>query len=85
MHGIRSFAVAATLFGFILGGSPVVANFAGTDLILPAAGRVLGAGGTEFLTTGWVTNLNDHAVDIQFQFLQAGQANLNPVTVSDTL
>jgi hypothetical protein len=61
------------------------ANFAGTDLFLPAAGRVIGAGGTEFLTTGWVTNLNDHAVDVQFQFLQAGQANPNPQTVTDTL
>lgn len=61
------------------------ANFAGTDLFLPAAGRVIGAGGTEFLTTGWVTNLNDHAVDVQFQFLQAGQANPNPLTVTDTL
>ncbi|HEV7765223.1 MAG TPA: hypothetical protein VGQ76_09495 [Thermoanaerobaculia bacterium] len=61
------------------------ANFAGTDLILPAAGRVLGAGGTEFLTTGWVTNPNEHPVDVQFQFLQAGQGNLDPITVTDRL
>ena len=65
--------------------TPALANFAGTDLILPAAGRVLGSGGTEFLTTGWITNPNDHAVDVQFQFLQSGQANVTPVTVTETL
>jgi hypothetical protein len=61
------------------------AGFSGTDLILPATGKVIGAGGTEFVTTGWVTNLGDHPVDVQYQFLQAGQANTNPLTVSDTL
>jgi hypothetical protein len=61
------------------------ATFAGTELFLPAAGRVLGAGGTEFLTTAWVTNLNDQPVDVQFQFLEAGRSNLNPLTVANTL
>ena len=34
---------------------------------------------------GWVTNPNDHAVDVQFQLLQSGQANIYPITVTDTL
>jgi hypothetical protein len=82
----RKFLLACALCVTALASiGPALANFAGTDLILPAAGRVLGAGGTEFLTTGWVTNPNERAVDVQFQFLEAGQANLSPVTVSDTL
>jgi hypothetical protein len=65
--------------------STTLANFAGTDLFLPVAGRVSGSGGSEFLTTGWVTNPNDGPVDVQFQFLEAGRANLTPITVTDTL
>ncbi len=75
----------SALILMILMSNPLFAGFADTDLILPAAGRVLGAGGSEFFTTGLVTNPNDHAVDVQFQFLQAGQANPAPLTVTDTL
>ena len=84
---IRKTSLLATSFLalFCTISNPAFANFAGMDLILPAAGRVIGAGGTEFLTTAWVTNPNDHAVDVQFQFLQSGQANITPVTVMDTL
>jgi hypothetical protein len=32
------------------------AGFGGTDLILPAVGRVNGVGGSRFYTTIWVTN-----------------------------
>jgi collagen triple helix repeat protein len=81
----RSLTLAASLMLLVLIACPAFANFASTDLILPAAGRVVGAGGTEFLTTGWVTNPNDEAVDVQFQFLEAGRSNPNPITVTDTL
>ncbi len=77
--------LSASLAFLVLLAIPALAGFSGTDLILPAAGRVLGGGGSEFLTTGWVTNPNAEAVDVQFQFLEAGQANPNPVTVTDTL
>lgn len=81
LHHRWILAVALCLFA----ASSSYANFAGTDLFLPTAGRVLGAGGTEFVTTGWVTNPNEHPVDVQFQFLQAGRANVDPITVSDRL
>ncbi len=85
MSSRRNWVLFVSVTLFVLFGTPVFAGFSGTDLILPAAGRVLGAGGSEFLTTGWVTNPNDEAVDVQYQFLEAGQANPNPVTVTDTL
>ena len=83
-HKLRSVLLATSIIA-LMSPLPARSNFAGTDLILPAAGRVLGAGGTEFVTTAWVSNPTDHAVDVQFQFLQAGQANTSPITVTDTL
>jgi hypothetical protein len=81
----RSPILAASFTLIVLLCSPAFAGFSATELILPAAGRVMGAGGSEFLTTGWVTNPNAAAVDVQFQFLEAGQENPNPLTVTDTL
>ena len=64
---------------------PAPNGFTGTDLIVPAAGRVQGADGTQFTTTLWVTNPTQSTVTYQLQFLQSGQSNLNPVTISDSI
>ena len=85
MTSRSSWILSALLLSLVLLATPASAGFSGTDLILPASGRVLGAGGSEFLTTGWVTNPGDDVIDVQFQFLEAGQANHNPLTVTDTL
>jgi hypothetical protein len=65
--------------------SPARAGFTGDELILPAAGRVIGAGGEEFITTVWVSNPTPAPVHFQMQFLAAGQANPSPASVTDTL
>jgi hypothetical protein len=62
-----------------------MANFAATDLFIPVAGHVVGAGGTEFFTTVWISNPLTTAVDVELQFLRAGQANDAPLTVHDSL
>lgn len=84
MH-TRRLILTSLLIATCLAASPVFAAFAATDVILPAAGRVSGAGGSEFYTTVWVSNPGDTAVDIQMQFLAAGMPNLSPATVIDTL
>ena len=61
---------------FTLVAHSAMATFTGTELVLPVAGRVVGVGGTDFLTTAFVTNLNDYPVEVRLQFLQAGQGNL---------
>ena len=60
-------------------------GFTGTDLIVPAAGRVQGADGSVFTTSVWVTNPNDVPVTFELRFLQTGQPNPNPATASDTI
>jgi hypothetical protein len=69
----------------LLNAAPGLGAFAGTELLLPAAGRVSGANGSEFYTTVWISNPTDHPVDVQLQFLTAGQSNPNPPTVTETI
>jgi hypothetical protein len=62
------------------------AAFPSTDVILPAVGRVQGAGGAQFYTTVWITNPSQsEAVDVRIEYLLAGQRNLSPATFQDTL
>jgi hypothetical protein len=71
---------------FIALSSTLFAGFAGTEVFIPAVGRVTGAGGSEFYTTVWITNLSTTAtVDFQFQFLRTAQANTSPASFNDTL
>jgi BclB C-terminal domain-containing protein len=60
------------------------AGFPGTDLILPAVGRVDGLGGSHFYTTVWVTNPTSDAAQVQMSFLLGGQNNPAP-TVNDSI
>ncbi|HEV7241138.1 MAG TPA: hypothetical protein VGQ36_18030 [Thermoanaerobaculia bacterium] len=50
----------------------VFAGFTGTDLIVPAAGRVEGAGGANFFTTIWITNSSDESAGVALTFLPSG-------------
>jgi hypothetical protein len=80
---MRRIAILSSLS--ILFAVPVFANFAGTDLILPAIGRVTGVGGSQFYTTVWITNPGSSPVDFEIAFLLAGQANLNPSRVNQSI
>jgi len=48
------FAIVLSIF--TPGMFPLMAGFAGTDLILPAVGHINGVGGSHFYTTVWITN-----------------------------
>src|SRR5689334_11346286 len=63
----------------------VTAGFPGTDLILPAVGRVEGAGGSHFYTTIWITNPSASSADVVIEFLRAGQNNLHPQSATLSL
>src|SRR5260370_18937257 len=65
--------------------TPLFAGFPGTDLILPAVGRVEGVGGSQFYTTVWGTNPNATAVEFDIAFLLPGHVNLSPGRVIDCL
>jgi Chaperone of endosialidase/Collagen triple helix repeat (20 copies) len=60
----------------------LMAGFPGTDLILPAVGRVEGIGGSHFYTTVWVTNPSADGVDVVIDFLRSGQDNQHPASVT---
>ena len=61
------------------------AGFTGTDVFIPAVARASGAGGSQFYSTLWVTNLGSAAANLQLDFLRQGQANPTPVIRTDTL
>jgi hypothetical protein len=54
-----------TYSGTALGG------FGSTDAVLPVAGRTVGAGGTEFFTTLWITNPSRNPVAARLSFISA--------------
>lgn len=72
-------------FLFLLAAIPLRAGFASDQVFLPAVGRVTGAGGAEFFTTVWATNLAGVSVEFSFDFLRQGQANISPVFFTDSL
>lgn len=61
------------------------ASFTGTDLILPAVGRVDGIGGSRFFTTVWVTNPGPESATYQMQFVAAGQSADAAAGVTESL
>lgn len=72
---VASMLCAAAMYG----------GFSGTDLFVPAAGRVEGVGGAQFYTTLWVTNTSDQPAEVELSFLASGQANSSPKKFSDTI
>ena len=77
--------IAIFVSTLVLAAIPLFAGFSGTELILPAVGRVAGAGGSQFYTTVWITNPGSTAVDFEIDYLLAGQANLNPARVTQSI
>ncbi|MGH9443485.1 MAG: hypothetical protein ACRD16_14555 [Thermoanaerobaculia bacterium] len=77
--GAASLVVVAALCGTAFAGFP------GTETYLAAVGNPAGAGGSQFLTDVWITDLGSSPVTFTFQFLKAGQANPAPASFSDTL
>lgn len=68
------------------GALSAMAGFSGTDLFLPAVGRVSGSGGSEFYTTLWVTNPStSDSVTITLRFLRSGVPNVSPPSATYTL
>ncbi len=78
----RLFLVLAVCLG---SASSVFAGFTATDLIVPAAGRVEGAGGSQFYTTLYISNPGEQAADVVIQLLLAGQSNAAPARFNDTI
>jgi hypothetical protein len=64
---------------------PLAGSYAGRELILPAAGRVVGVGGVEFVTTVLVTNPTLAPVEYGMQFLEAGKSNADSVAIQHVL
>lgn len=52
----------------------------GRRLIAPVAGRVTGAGGQEYRTTLYITNLGSRDAEVRISFLVGGQSNPAPAT-----
>lgn len=65
-------------------GTPAQAGFTGNDVIIPAVARAAGAGGAQFYSTLWVTNLSAGSITVEYRFLRQGQANPVPQTASAT-
>lgn len=74
------------LFICAVGARPSWAGFSGTDLFLPAVGRVSGSGGSEFYTTLWVTNPSTtQPATATLRFLRSGGPNFAPASATYTL
>ncbi len=81
---MRTATLSLLMFVLLLS-VPAGAAFSGTDLILPAVGRVDGSGGSRFFTTVWITNPGSEAATFQMQFVAAGQSPAVPISVADSL
>ena len=56
---MRPFRLTLTLaLAAVLSPVPALAGFTGTDVLIPAVARIAGAGGAQFTSTVWVTNLS---------------------------
>jgi hypothetical protein len=78
MKQARSNLVLAGLLVTLVCAAPVMAGFAGTDLILPMAGRQAGVHPSNWYTTVWVHNPGAAAATARIYFLERGTANPTP-------
>ena len=69
---------AAAIAVSMLAALPLLAGFAGADVVVPAAGRIEGAGGAQFFTTMWITNPSTESVDLELTFLASGAPEADP-------
>jgi hypothetical protein len=69
-------AVAAT---------PVLASFAGTDVVVPSIGRGGGSASSNWYSTVWVYNPNGSAAQVQVFLLERLNSNPSPLVYNDTI
>lgn len=74
-----------TVLLLALAATPVHAGFTGTDVFVPAVARASGAGGSQFYSTLWITNVSGATATFQIQLLRQGQANPTPLVKDDVL
>ncbi len=65
--------------------TPVLASFAGTDVVVPSVGRGTGAASSNWYTTVWVYNPNGAAAQVQVFLLERGSSNPSPRVYNDTI
>ena len=65
--------------------APAFGGFPSKDLLVPAAGRVSGAGGSQFYTDVWLRNAGDADATVTIRFLVTGQANPSPLSATRTI
>ena len=64
----------------ILFASAAFGGFASNEVYIPSVGRGAGAGGSQFYTTVWLTNLSSSSsINFTFYFLKDGQPNISGV------
>ncbi|MBK9967588.1 MAG: hypothetical protein IPP07_23020 [Holophagales bacterium] len=78
---------ARTLFlAALLAPVPALAGFTGTDVLIPAVARIAGAGGAQFTSTVWITNLSQSSTaTIEARLYLQGQPNPQPQVKALTL
>ena len=74
-----------TLLLLALAATPAHAGFTGTDVFVPAVARASGAGGSQFYSTLWITNVSGTTATFQIQLLRQGQPNPTPLVKNDAL
>ncbi|MGH9440844.1 MAG: hypothetical protein ACRD16_01065 [Thermoanaerobaculia bacterium] len=79
------FRVLTVVVACLLSAPLAFGGFAGTETYLAAVGNPQGAGGAQFYSDVWITDVDSGPVTFTFQFLQSGQANPTPAFFQDTL
>src|SRR5262245_273850 len=70
----------------LLAAWPALGAYPARDLVIPIAGRDQNAGGTQFLTSIWLTNADERPVaTVTLSFLASGHANPAPPAMQLTL
>jgi hypothetical protein len=84
---MRPFRLTLTLvLAAVLSPVPALAGFTGTDVLIPAVARIAGAGGAQFTSTVWVTNLSQSsAASVEARLYLQGQPNPQPLVKALTL
>lgn len=78
-------SIAAAFLASALWAPAALAGFPGTDIFIPAVARTAGAGGSQFYSTLWVTNVGTANATFQIQVLRQGMTNPTPLTKTENL
>ncbi|HPS78999.1 MAG TPA: hypothetical protein PLS53_12650 [Thermoanaerobaculaceae bacterium] len=69
----------------LVAATPVLASFAGTDVVVPSVGRGGGSANSNWYSTVWVHNPNGAAAQVQIFLLERLNANPSPAVYNDTI